>query len=569
VGGRLLWRHAINPLYQRLPFVANREVVPFHEHLGFDPEVPIMVLGNGILPGSSTPAPFVEEYAVYIPMAFLAYHFDRFLFWDEYAGVLTVTTHEEMLVFRPDDLRYYINGFPHFLDNPVLRVDGNIFIPACLAEGLYPITVQHNEAYNIVVIENALIPYTRGEVTSRAYIRYSPDNRSPISSRVQSGSEIIIFEESDDGSFTRIRSEDGILGWVSTNSISVREDEVEAPERETILDDFINFTARRPSAWASAQPVMVAWDNISEAAVNYARMEAPLYDSINVISPTWFRLDNVATGVVSIGSREYTAWAQAEGVQVWPMFEVSASQTNALLTNRATRERIITQLARIMDELNVDGINIDFGPNSPAEGPYFIQFLRELSLRLGMRRAVLSVNVAAQETAFYSRELLAYTVDFVVIMALDEHGQNAEFSGPVASLPFVQENVEGLLMYIPPEQIVLGLPFYNRIWREVIGNNTLETRQTRHFGTAYTREWFEYNDVAWEWLPVIGSYYGSFAAHEGDEIVYYRVWLECGRSLSEKMQIFVAQSLGGVAVWNRNFRHNEELWDVMAEYMGR
>jgi len=44
------------------------------------------------------------------------------------------------------------------------------------------------------------------------------------------------------------------------------------------------------------------------------------------------------------------------------------------------------------------------------------------------------------------------------------------------------------------------------------------------------------------------------------------VWLECERSMDLKLQLFSEYELAGVSVWNRNFRHNEELWDVIGRY---
>jgi len=438
-------------------------------------------------------------------------------------------------------------------------------MPACLAEGLYPIVVRHYAGYNVVVVENARLPYTSAELTGRTNIRYRPDNHSPVAVRASSGSRITVFEEN--GDFTRVRNEDGLLGWVPTSSIrneSVSDSHAEILDRDTILADFVNYTVPRPPNRLAGQPVVMAWDHVGEQTANYARMQVSLYGNLNVIAPTWFSLDGA--NISSLGSLEYVQWAHAQSVQVWPTFEVSPGNIRPFLTDRAVRQRAINQLVNFVDELSLDGINIDFEPIGSAEGPYFIQFLRELALRLRMRNVVLSVNAAAHESAFYRRELLAYTVDFVILLAQDEHGQDAESSGPVASLPFVQRSIENLLAYVPHEQLVLGLPFYNRIWREVVGNNTPQTRQTRHFGTAYTREWFEYNGASWEWLPEIGSYYGRFADLEDDEIVHYRVWLECERSMSEKLQIFRAHDLAGVAVWNRNFRHNEELWEVMKRF---
>ena len=563
-GGIPLVRHVIWPQIQGLPFVSNRQVVPFHEFHGLDPDVPNIIHGMARLQVGDTQQPFIQDGIVYLPMGFLAETFDNFLFWDAGGQVLIATTHEDTVVFRPGQERFYVNGSPQETENPILLVDGHVFIPACLAEGLYPIITGHHPAYNMVVVDNAVIPRSTGLLTSRADIRYQPDNRSPIAVRSPSGSAVVIFDEND--GFTRVRNEDGIVGWVPTSSIGARaySTPLEDLAREFILDAFIDNTAWRPPT--RTLPVAMAWDDIGDMAVNYARMQVPFYDGLNVVAPTWFALDPAGMTLASLASREYAAWARAHGVEVWPAFEIPPGHTHAFLTDRAARQRITGQLVRYVDEFALGGINIDFEPSSPAEGPYFIQFLRELAIPLRSRGAILSVNAMPQESAFYRRDLLAATVDFVIIMAQDQYGPGAEISGPVAPIGFVQDSIKILLGYIPREQLVLGLPFYNRVWREVILDNTRETRQELHFGTAYTRDLFDYHGVAWEWLPVYASYYAEFADLEGDEAVRYRVWLECARSMDEKLQGLQAHQLAGVAVWNRNFRNNEELWMVLGRY---
>jgi len=301
-------------------------------------------------------------------------------------------------------------------------------------------------------------------------------------------------------------------------------------------------------------------------------MANPLDESLTVIAPMWFRLDEETMGITSLACMEYVQWAQAQGVQVWPfVFAVFYSHSHAILTNREARQRVIDTLIGYVDELGLDGINIGFEHIRPADGVYLIQFLRELAPQLRQRGVVLSKNVLVPRpyTQFYRRDLMAYTLDFIIIMAYDEHWSNAPNSGPVASLPFVQRSIEDSLPQIPREQLVLGVPFYNRIWREVIGDNRVETRTTRHHGTGYTRAWFDYNDVEWEWLPDIGKYFAYFAALDDGVPVQYLVWLECERSIALKLQMALGYELAGVSVWNRNFRHNEDLWEVMGQYFGR
>jgi len=522
-----------------------------------------MIFGGGLMP-STSPQPFLDGEVVYLPAAFFTANFDQFLFWDAGADALIITTRDDNLVFHVGQTRFYANGIPQNMQHPILNVDGVVFMPASLAEALYPIIVHFNSQYNLVVVEDATIPHTTAELTRRTDIRFREDNNAPIAVRVPAGETVTVFEER--GEFTRVRTGDGLLGWALTSSLG--EPTTVSPlnliERETLLGGFI-FNSIHPPNWPAGRPVVMAWDSVSSMDANYARMQVPLYNSLNVIAPTWFSLNEGATILTSIVSREYVEWANESGVQVWPSFEIPGDVRN-FLTDRVARQRIIGQLVGYVDELGLGGINIDFEPRSPIEGPYFIQFLRELAPPLRTRGAVLSVNTGVRESAFYERSLLAYTVDFVIIMAQDEYGHDSEISGPVASVPFVQRSIENLLEYVPREQLVLALPFYNRVWREIVGNNTPETRQLRHFGVAYTRDWFDYSGAEWEWLPDIGNYYGEFTILEDEDVVRYRVWLECERSIDVKLQICQANNLAGVAVWNRNFRNNEELWDVMGRF---
>jgi len=317
----------------------------------------------------------------------------------------------------------------------------------------------------------------------------------------------------------------------------------------------------------------MAWDSVYTQAANAGRMEVPIHESLNVIAPMWFRLDAETMGLTSLANREYVEWARAQGVQVWPyVFDVSAANARAILTDREARRRVIDTLLHYVDELGLDGINIGFEHVTQAVNPYLMQFLRELGPGLRERGVVFSKNVLVpMYTRYYRRDLMAYFIDFIVVMAYDEHWLRAPTSGPVASIPFVQRGIEDMLGEVPANQVILGLPFYNRIWREVIGDNTPETRTVQHFGTNYTRARFEYNfpeGTGWEWLPEIGKYYGEYAASEDGEMVMYRVWLECERSIELKLQLFWGYNLAGVSVWNRNFRNNEGLWELMGEHFG-
>jgi len=572
IGGvGLLLFQAFWPHLQSSSIRSNNRVIAFHEHHGLDPEIPNLVYGRVRMPPSEWAPPFLEDEVIYLPMSFLRAHFDEFLFWDDGASTLFVTTREDILSFYPNQTSFSLNGQSQTLEHPIRRIGDETFLPASLAEALYPLIARFYPAYNMVVVENASHPRVTAELTRRTDIRYREASNSPITTRAPAGSTVVVFEEV--GDFTRVRCQDGLLGWALTSSLGETTTAIpmEELERETLLDVFIDNSIHYSPNWPQGQPVVMAWDSTYTQAANEYRMGIPLDESLNVISPMWFRLDEDTMTITSLANRAYVEWAQAQGVQVWPyVFDVSYNHSHAILTNRESRQRVIETLLEYVDDLGLDGINIGFEHIRPRDGAYLIQFLRELAPHLRQRGVVLSKNVLVPRpyTQFYRRDLMAFTVDFVIIMAYDEHWHSAPESGPVASLPFVQRGIEDSLHEVPPNQLILGVPFYNRVWREIIGNNTVETRTRRYHGTSYTRAWFEYNGVEWEWLPERGKYYGEFAALEEDEAVLYRVWLECERSMELKMQQVWGYSLAGVSIWNRNFRHNEGLWEVIGEHFG-
>ena len=556
----------IRPQLQRLPFVSNSTVINVHERYRLDPEIPSIVYGNARRPSAQDP--FLEDGVIYLPISFFVEEFDRFLFWDAGSQALIVTTHTDILVFYPDQLRFYVNGAHRQLQHPIRQTDGGVFIPASLAEALYPVTASHYDTYNMIVIKRVDAPQTTAYLTRRADIRHSPSRNSPIATRAQAGSMVTVFEESENGDFTRILDENGLPGWVATSSLSETITTVpqEDLDRPMLLDGFVENNTLPPSV--RRQPVVIAWDFVDCEHGNAALMDVELHESVNVLSPTWLVID--AEGVTGIPSDywwDYLSWARGHGVEVWPNV-IDSPNSSAFLTSFESRQDVMTSLLWRIEHFSLNGVNIGFEHVSPERWPYLVQFIRELSVELRRMGVTLSINipVPCENTDFMRRDLLAQSVDFIVVMAYEEHWPGAPDSGPVASEPFVRRAIEESLEDIPAGRLILGIPFYNRIWREIVIDNTPETRTYRHHGTAYTREWFEYNGVEWEWLPQYGKYYGQFAALEGDEAVIYKAWLECERSIGIKLDMYREFNLAGVAVWNRNFRHNEGLWEVMGEY---
>ena len=564
------------PAIQDMPFMdifdPDRNIVDFHEHHNLDPNVPIIIFDGDRVRDVTPVVEFSGDNAtVFLPETLIRELVDPFLFWDEGAEVFFISSRYEMLEFTPGSSTFLLNDTSTQLSTPIRRDRGEVYLPADLLTGLYPWLIDFRPTTNVVMITDASVEQTTAEViVSHATIRFFSTPRAPIAARLPEGTVLYVFTDEDnlppDG-FVRVRTPDGIVGYAEPGDLSPFVTGVPSLGRQPMLREWLlNFTNHPPN-FPPEKRINMVWEAMETFGGNTTRMDnGPFHDSVNVVSPQWFRIDETGSFMDSIASMEYVDWAQSQGALVWPkVFDENHVRVSRFLPNREARRVAINQLINYADALNLDGLNIDFEHLSPAEAPYKIQFLRELAIPMRERGLVLSAAVLVpipNYNMFYRRDLIGLTVDFVMVMTYDEHWATAPTAVPNASLPWVQRAIENMLREVPNEKLVLGLPFYVRKWREVVRDGALTSRAV---SMNYARNFFEERNVDWEWNSEIGSYFGEVAVTEDNEAVIWRTWLECERSIRAKMQFFVAYDLAGVAAWRR-LLENEETQIVIGSF---
>ena len=120
--------------------------------------------------------------------------------------------------------------------------------------------------------------------------------------------------------------------------------------------------------------------------------------------------------------------------------------------------------------IDLDGINIDIENVREEDGPLVTQFVREATPYFHQAGLIVSMDITFMTTgnwsAFYEREKLAESVDYLIVMAYDEHWGSSEIAGSVASFPWVEANLQKLLEVVPNDKLILGVPLYTRLWEE-------------------------------------------------------------------------------------------------------
>lgn len=501
--------------------------------------------------------PVIQENKIYLPVDFVIQYLNPNFYWDENESTLTYTTTEDVIRMKSDDLNYFINNEPLKLDLPIIRSESGMgYIPQDLLNKFCAYNMQYNAEMDLLIIDDAKNDATYGVIGEKKIsLRIRKDDRSHYILKLTAGDEVRIFEEDED--WYQVRTKEGYLGYLHKNAIvdlKTTEGIGNVPEEQKEIDN--SFDGK----------INMVWHQVTNSAANHKVQEAMVgVSGLNVLSPTWFALDDSEGHISNLADVSYVEWAHQQGYQVWALFSNSfdSTFTHDVLSSTEKRERVIKQILAHAAIYELDGINIDFENVAKEDGIYFVQFIKELTPYLKKQGLVVSVDmyVPSAWTLHYDRTQVGAIVDYVIVMAYDEHWSNSEISGSVASIGFVEKGITDTLKEVPHEKVILGLPFYTRLWieKEVDGERFISSK-AYSMNKAY--ELLIENKAAIEWREDLAQYYGEYVIDD----TTYKIWLEEEKSIERKLKVLQQYDLAGTSGWKLGLE-KDEIWPLINSYL--
>lgn len=387
------------------------------------------------------------------------------------------------------------------------------------------------------------------QVSKDTEVRILGGVKSPILTEISKSDDVVVIEEA--GSWMKVRTADGYIGYVKSNTLGkaekqARESEYEEPEYTNIQKDY---------------KINLAWHQVTSQAANenVASVIAGT-TGLTTISPTWFSIQDTNGNITSLASSAYVDTAHQAGLEVWGLVDNFTNQvdTLAVLSNTQSRANMISQL--ITEALNsgLDGINVDFEQITEEMSDHYIQFIRELSVECRKKQLVLSVdNYVPGFTSHYNRKEQGIVADYVIIMGYDEHFSGSEEAGSVASIDFVREGITETLKEVPKEKVINGLPFFTRLWIESANGLTSQAIGMQEAETAVANA-----GVTASWDEETQQNYAEWTA-DGNT---YKIWLEDEQSLEAKLKVMQEYDLAGAAAWKLGFEKSG-IWELISQYV--
>ena len=143
-------------------------------------------------------------------------------------------------------------------------------------------------------------------------------------------------------------------------------------------------------------------------------------------------------------------------------------------------------------------------------------------------------------------------------MSYDENGTWSEKGGSVASMPCVEEAIKITLKEVPAEKLLMGVPFYTRLWEEKDG----KVVKTSAIGMKTAQAKIKQAGAQIVYDVASGQNYAQWSANGK----VYKLWLEDEFSMTARVALIEKYKLAGVASWSKTFE-TANIWTVINRYL--
>lgn len=419
---------------------------------------------------------------------------------------------------------------------------------------IFHIDVKNNEK---IIVTTKNVEYYNLEMNKKNKIKLYEREISLTTGKIKKGEIITAFETDEETGYTRVRLENGNLGYIKSEKLQgniINKNELV----ESIAKEKINLT----------------W----EYAENYTpnRNDESKIEGLDVISPTWLYVKNENGEIKNTIDESYISWAKKTGYDLWPTLKndlLGLDKTSQIITDMKKRETLINNVVAIAKKYKFKGINLDFENMYMKDKDEYSQFVRELSAVLRKNEIIISVDVNVPDgsetwSLCYDHKAIADAADYMILMAYDQYGIGQD--GPTASITWVENNVKKLLERdeIDNSKFILGVPFYSKYRKNKITMVNGEEQQTKlksySLNMKNAKNYLsssKYKEYA-KWDEELGQYYIEYKTQ--DEIE--KIWIEEENSLEGKIELINQYNLAGIASWRRGFE-TSDVWQTINNKM--
>lgn len=488
----------------------------------------------------------IKDDIIYLSEKDVANFFDKYIYEEPETNQIITTYNKKIAAIGFEENKITVNGSEKDIYASAINENGDIYLPISEMQDVYDIEIQDIPETKVVTIDSLDREQRKAIVSSNISVKSSTNLISKTVDRIKKGSTVVVIETK--GKYTRVRTENGKLGYVKSNKLENEYTVRDNMEEEKQINGKVNLV----------------WDYYSTVASAPDRSGTTI-PGVNVVSPAFFHLSEDGTLEENIGQsgESYIEWAHSNGYKVWPIFsnaEAGLEVTSEVMNSYTARQKLIEEIIDASVKYDLDGINMDFENMKMEDKDLYSRFIIELTPRLKEIGLVSSVDVTAPDGAetwsmCFDRHVLGDVADYIIFMAYDQYGASSQKPGTTAGYNWVELSLNKFLTTeeIPSEKIILAIPLYTRVWTtDEAGNVTNKSIAMKDIDSTIP------DGVEKQWNDELKQNYVEYT--DGSDTK--QIWIEDEDSLKAKLSLIKENNLGGVAAWEKDME-KDDVWDLI------
>lgn len=514
--------------------------------LGKNKAINLVVNNRNITTNLKKPV-IIEGEEIYISKQDIGNYFDKYIYEEKQNNQIITTNEDKIAEISLEKNEKSINGTKKETYAHAIKRDDVIYIPIQEMEEIYGIEVEYKADTKVVTIDSITREQKKAIIVKDVAVKSSTRIIAKTIDRVKKGSYVIVISE--EKGYSKIRTENGKIGYVKSNKIANTVVVREAIEKEE-----------------NKEKINLVWDYFSTYAQAPNRTGEKM-EGVNVVSPAFFHLDSNGKIQENIGDKgqAYIEWAHNNGYKVWPMVQNAGdgmlTVTSKIMNDYKKRQELIDEIFAVCIKYKLDGINIDFENMKQEDKNLFSRFIIELTPRLKSIGLDISVDVTAPDgsetwSLCFDRHVIGDVADYIIFMAYDQYGASSNKPGTTAGYDWVKVSLKKFLETeeIKSEKIILAIPLYTRLWTENSNGEIIKQSPV----SIKSIDKVIPKDLAKKWDDNLRQYYVEYT--EGSNVK--KMWIEDEKSLKEKISLITDYNLGGVASWAKDME-TENFWSFL------
>ena len=494
----------------------------------------------------------IEDNIIYLSKGDVANFFDKYIYEEKETNQIITTYDKKIAAIGFDDNEMTINGSKKEIYAHAINKNGTTYLPISEMKDVYNIEIENIEDTKVITMDSLDREEKQAIVTSNLAVKSSTNFIAKTVDRVNKGDSVIVV--STDGKYSRIRTENGKLGYIKTKKLENEFVVRESMEDEKQIEGKVNLT----------------WDYFSQYGSAPDRSRTTI-DGINVVSPAFFYLDTDGELKENVGDegQAYIEWAHSNGYKVWPMVanaeaaKESLSITSNIMNSYTKRQELIEDIVNVCVKYELDGINIDFENMKQEDKDMYSRFIIELTPRLKEIGLVTSVDVTAPDggetwSLCFDRHVIGDVADYIIFMAYDQNGVSSTKPGTTAGYNWVKLSLNKFLTTeeIEPEKIILAVPLYTRLWTTDASGKLLSNPTVAMNAIDSTIP----EGIEKQWDDDLKQNYVEYTDGNNKK----QMWIEDIDSLKTKVSLIKENNLAGVASWVKDME-TQEFWQMLKQ----